>query len=63
MVGNRREALLWDLQAGKIDEQVKPVPVKVEPKEILKSAKEIALEIETFDLTRWVQKKFPKVQN
>jgi len=29
VVGNRREALLWDLQARKIDEQVKPVPVKV----------------------------------
>ena len=29
MVGNRREALLWDLQEGKIDEGVKPVPVKV----------------------------------
>ena len=29
MVGNRREALLWDLQEGKIDEGVKPVSVKV----------------------------------
>ena len=29
VVGNRREALLWDLRKGKIDEKVKPVPVKV----------------------------------
>ena len=34
VVGNRREALLWDLQEGKIDQQVKPVPVKVRFKQI-----------------------------
>ena len=34
MVGNRREALLWDLQEGKIDEGVKPVPVKVGSKKL-----------------------------
>ena len=30
VVGNRKEALLWDLEAAKIEKNVKPVPVKVE---------------------------------
>jgi len=29
VVGNRKEALLWDLEAAKIEKNVKPVPVKV----------------------------------
>ena len=29
-MGNRKEALVWDLEAAKIEKNVKPVPVKVE---------------------------------
>ena len=61
VVGNRREALLWDLEAGKIDEQVKPVPVKVGTKEISERPKLVSFR--NWSKSRWEPNQFVKGQN